>query len=430
MSYPVSYREGRPNVLPKGRWSTPEAFTRKYLPARPETALETFKRVSSDPKEFGKALRDFPANLPEELGKAAGRRILTKFIPVLGEFSIALDVAELAYAIYHSQKFSAPDPDAPVHEGNLNLSGMLRLGGDTPYYFAADQGTLTGGGFWVADPNYGYNSPLVINSPHWDAGPDPDYMKKFEYKPGQLVRGLGRQLYAERLKEGGPQINTYQSDWYYAYPDIPVDIWAGPMIETEILTREDVWIPGTGTTLTDTFENVLEVGHEVLDEPELTSPTKRPATISILGPEGSVQFPGTHINAPPAAGTKERKVIANVAARSLVGLAANFLTEGADAIEAIHDALPPEAKSGWYHLHGKGGKMYWKKRRKVSPQVMLRDLYRHWDKVDVSDALKNLAKNEVEDRLIGKAGRAQQKASQGWLQQLGRPVGLGTGPAI
>lgn len=77
----------------------------------------------------------------------------------------------------------------------------------------------------------------------------------------------------------------------------------------------------------------------------------------------------------------------------LLGPLFGKLTEGVDFVESFWDALPWEVRRRWIG-----------RPRRV--QDKLRDLYNHWDKVDMQAALKNLAYNEVMDLVIGRSSRA------------------------
>jgi len=113
---------------------------------------------------------------------------------------------------------------------------------------------------------------------------------------------------------------------------------------------------------------------------------------------------------PPGPGEKERKVQVKVggAAAKII----NFATESLDLINALYDALPYEFRPGYYKLHGKGGKVFYKKRWNASQWQRMKALYEHWDKVNVPDALKNVLWNDLMDRAFGKWGQLSRKARQ------------------
>lgn len=120
------------------------------------------------------------------------------------------------------------------------------------------------------------------------------------------------------------------------------------------------------------------------------SPTRRPRAAQEY----------EYAKTPP--GTKERKTKVRETAVFLLRQAYKA-TEAVDAIEAVHDgvgsmpsALPKEyqAKSG--KLHDKAAA-----------------LYRHWDKIDVEQAVLNLAANQVLDLVVGVSqGKAQEWATE------------------
>lgn len=119
----------------------------------------------------------------------------------------------------------------------------------------------------------------------------------------------------------------------------------------------------------------------------------------------------TRFPAPPGRGVKERKaalVIGGTLSKIVSGL-----TETNDAVKAIWDALPKEYRS-------KG---------KLNIQDRLRDLYNHWDKVDLPQAVANLIQEQLQDAFYGKAGQLSKRgvsnaAEHGYYR---RSVGLQSG---
>lgn len=135
----------------------------------------------------------------------------------------------------------------------------------------------------------------------------------------------------------------------------------------------------------------------------------------------------THRSKPPEKGTKEKKTIAR---GGLPGEILGWVTEAGDFVDALHDALPKWDQAGgtWVPKQGEGRHNgYW---LKPSLEKKARAVWNHWDAIDPAKALENLALNQLEDMALGKLGKAAQKASKGWLDQLGRPVGFGTGPTL
>lgn len=114
----------------------------------------------------------------------------------------------------------------------------------------------------------------------------------------------------------------------------------------------------------------------------------------------------------------------------------SFGTEFADMVKALHEALDKDCLREHSGMRV-GNKLYasegFVKRQLATsktPQRQLRDLYNFFDCLDGVDAIKNIIKNEIEDRLIGKGAQklrmAQKKAQDaGYLHE--RP-GWQTGP--
>lgn len=144
----------------------------------------------------------------------------------------------------------------------------------------------------------------------------------------------------------------------------------------------------------------------------------------VIRPDGSVETDTRPINQPPPRprkrSPKKEKKVAVTYGKVALGLLGK-LTEAADFIRAVHDALPYQCRKSRFwdaerHRHR------WTKSQHT-PQRMLADIKKCWDHVDWEKALKNAIANEVNDFLIGSIGARQAKANRG----VGRAVGLGAG---
>lgn len=111
---------------------------------------------------------------------------------------------------------------------------------------------------------------------------------------------------------------------------------------------------------------------------------------------------------PPRGGTKERKVqnkIINGGLRII-----NLITESVDAINALYDALPDHIKE-----------------RRATPQRKATLLYRHYDEIDIPQAIFNLITENLLDYFYGQIGQLNAEASAEWFDY---KRGFSAGPAI
>lgn len=129
-------------------------------------------------------------------------------------------------------------------------------------------------------------------------------------------------------------------------------------------------------------------------------------------PKAPVTTTPPYVPAPPRPRTKERKFVANLAPGVLQAVVGGA-TEFADFVDAVWQALP---------------KKYRTKGRRLSAIDKMRDLYNNYDKVDPSEAIKNIFTEGLKDMIYGARGRGQQGASRVLGDWTGRPVGFGTGP--
>lgn len=99
---------------------------------------------------------------------------------------------------------------------------------------------------------------------------------------------------------------------------------------------------------------------------------------------------------PPRRGERERKVRTNLPA-GLVNSALNAVTEGADLIDAVYQALPEKLrKREQAKRHGKDPK--------IGDKLWL--LWNNYDKVDIEQAAFNVVKEGIEDAVFGRLGQA------------------------
>lgn len=122
---------------------------------------------------------------------------------------------------------------------------------------------------------------------------------------------------------------------------------------------------------------------------------------------------------PPPARTRERKAKSGIPGP--VKFLANIVTEPLDALSAVYDALPESLrKAERRKRHGKD----------PSPENKLKLIYQNWDKLDMQAVVINLAKNEVEDRLIANINQRLHKNLAPWYNMKRSPLGVTVGPAL
>jgi len=157
------------------------------------------------------------------------------------------------------------------------------------------------------------------------------------------------------------------------------------------------------------------------------APTPRPTLLEPAGPT-LVFDPGqpVKIGAPPSLGrhgkgrgVKETKVKINRALAISLHVAGK-VTETVDAVEALYDALPDDVKP---HV----GKYV---KKTVLPQVKAKLVYQHFDRIDIEEAIINLVKNEIEDRVIGYFGNKAKEAAKKSRPHGDLPIGFGVGPGV
>ena len=135
-----------------------------------------------------------------------------------------------------------------------------------------------------------------------------------------------------------------------------------------------------------------------------------------------------HVRRPPVRGEKERKPGRDV--KRAIDKIVGPVTEAVDAIDAVYKALPWSVRQEAYQdcLWAPGG--LGDARKCMTPQRKLRVIYDNADRLDMAKVVENLAKNHVEDMVIGNLSRRADKnlRDRGWHDRFGR--GPTSGPAL
>lgn len=106
----------------------------------------------------------------------------------------------------------------------------------------------------------------------------------------------------------------------------------------------------------------------------------------------------------------------------------DMVSEGGDRVDAVFQALPKDVREKWERKFRKygptGGALSVDKAGQYgidNADWKLRALWHNWSKVDAVAAATNLAKNEIEDKLYGRAFRARKDATLYGRKQNGLP---------
>lgn len=118
------------------------------------------------------------------------------------------------------------------------------------------------------------------------------------------------------------------------------------------------------------------------------------------------------VRRPPGPRTREKKARL-LRAWAPFNRVLSSVTEGLDFIDAVFYALPANRRWGAY-----------------TPQAKLARIWKHYDEIDIEQALLNLLINEIQDRVIGSLASAAARAEKPYLDATGRTVSSQAGPAI
>lgn len=108
------------------------------------------------------------------------------------------------------------------------------------------------------------------------------------------------------------------------------------------------------------------------------------------------------------------------------GQIANVLGETQDWAEAFYEALPEDLRKQ-LERDGEVDKVKTRQRGySRKPQDMMWAVWNHWDKLDWSKVIQNIAWNQLEDAAYGRLGKVVGKANRA----RGAPAGITLGPAL
>ena len=217
------------------------------------------------------------------------------------------------------------------------------------------------------------------------------------------------------------------------YPSV-LDPWENhPWAET-VRTSSDPYGAGGRTPVWRLFDEL------VVDQ----NPGKGPTI-------GTV--PRTAPHRPPI-GERERKFKTNMPWKAMSDFIVNIVTENLDLMNALYESMPDAGKPGYVMLHVRGkhdqkdrfGRSDWVTRNTVwvyrgirlpgggfrnpTPTEQFNWMYDNIGKIDVDQAFKNIAVNEVIDFAVGKTNKQISKGFRPWYDKTGRPVGVMAGPAM
>ena len=105
---------------------------------------------------------------------------------------------------------------------------------------------------------------------------------------------------------------------------------------------------------------------------------------------------------PPSPGTRERKVIPRGRATAIaVWRAVDRISEAAEVVDAFYDALPADVRKRWKCPANRGLADTAGQYGIDGADCKARALWHNWDKVDVEQAIRNVVKNQIADKIIG-----------------------------
>lgn len=357
-----------------------------------------------------------------------GKRIVPRLVPGVGWVMLALDIGAIGYKLYQHYTQPYELPEAYGQDG-------YQYPADSWTYCSTGSGSLVAQ-FPVSPPgyqecNYVAQGQLSTTGNKWIQDFGPSVTGDPTLNPGEFIWKANEYEFIFNAPFWTSHLRHHQRVVRTSIPDDP-ELGEGlvPMPRVNPVPdyiSPDIRKPGEAPNQKPPRWKEVPRRNRP-GTPRETGPAPRPRgnkdparrpTLEIR-PDGKVRrSQAPHTRRPPRKNEKEKKVRGLIQQGSFLDIALGTITEGADLLYAIYDALPDEAKYGT-----KNG---WTSRviRRPPPQEAIIRIYENLDKLDVSAAAENYLTNWFEDQLIGRAN----KAVGGFA---GRSMGAGitVGPAI
>lgn len=362
MSYPVAYRSGS-----RKYGNAPRSGAKAFKLPRPYT-VPTLPPGSND--NF-----PTPANSNRDKARALARlsragRIIARRLPYLGYAFLAYDI----YRLFQGNDNVGVGP-VIIPTGFSQCSPCP--GAMPPTHYVGQAGGCSAGPFVCLNGQVGpmtpLTTPLALNFQRVEFGRrvhNPLQVRYFRgehwAKAGSVPSSVGTVL-AYRQMKNREWVNEGKGNYVLDPMNLPIR-WPVPLpqpVPTPLISRR----------LNHPF--IRQTGNEPQPNPgKRVEPPRRP----------------------PPEGQKERKLVARGGVlRAFVSAArvAHVATEVIDIVEAFHSALPKAFQAKPTYHDGR----WWK----ASPQAKAQAVYDNVDQIDWYEAAVNLAKNEVGDRVLGRA---------------------------
>lgn len=373
----------------------------RYVPDRGEF-LKTFRRVERAVKPFGKALPvalrrvgpphpafmvlrnldlvyDLASELMPDRPVAFGEKQVE--VPAPEDWSegdpLPFDLA----GWYHYQDHDYPWVLGDEHYHDLNeavtrfSNAQLSESGVANVYGAAPWNTFV------------WNDMLLNPEKTGSALPDAWYV------------GFYRK-YDNDLSLDGPFVHPEDEYWWVNEVENGPRIWTGP---TKFVSRPGAIVLPPWRQVDPNRMRAKQPDKTVVHRQVIAPSLERIVEVVPATQPQPQPLPQPTRRAPPMAGEREKKTMPRSRRLGLLLVhAMDRLSESAEVVDAVYDALPKDVKRRW----SKG-----RKDRPLADQAgqygidgadwKLQAIYHNWHRLDAAQAVENIVKNEIEDRIYG-----------------------------
>lgn len=258
--------------------------------------------------------------------------------------------------------------DIVSQEGETNMDALFGVTGSRPGQFMLGW-TREGGARWIEQSSWvlqgAEDAPFtaivtVQAAMALDEMTDPNIERLTESQPQAMMQPNVQPALV-------PLVSPWGVD--YAFPEVH------PQLAAEVAAWPDAMAWSTPMSMTS------------------AGPNTKPAPM--------IRVPTAPI-APPKAGEKQRKTISRSKALSVAAFKVlDGLSEAADIVDAVYEALPDDVRDRWKCDGGRGPVDNFGQYGVSHADCKLQALWHNWHRLDAEQAVVNIVKNELQDRVYG-----------------------------
>lgn len=376
----------------------------RYVPDRGEF-LKTFRRVERAVKPFGKAL---PVAL-RRVGPPHPALMVLRNLDLI--YELASEMMPDRPVAFGERQVEVPAPEDwnptdPLPFDTAGWYSYVDPEHDWPWNYDPDDWNYSGvevfrfsnpghsssgvANVYGAAPFGTFNWDDMLANPAKSGVPFPDawyigHYHKYDHDPASPQ---------------GPFVHPSEEFWWVNEVENGPRIWTGP---TKFVSRPGAIVLPPWRQVDPNRMRAKQPDKTVIHRQVVAPSLERIVEVVPATQPQPQPLPQPTRRAPPMAGEREKKTMPRSRRLGLLLVhAMDRLSESAEVVDAVYDALPKDVKRRW----SKG-----RKDRPLADQAgqygidgadwKLQAIYHNWHRLDAAQAVENIVKNEIEDRIYG-----------------------------